>query len=380
MKFVINRDVFKDAVSFTAKLLPARTTLPILMGVKITASGDRVEFSAFDYEVSSRTSVQADVQAEGSVLILGPMLANIAGSLKTDTVVVEEVDNAVVVRAGSWETKLQRMPIEEYPTTPDVTGRTGLVRGGAFAEAIAQVSIAASKEDVTPVITGVQLEANEHELTLIATDRYRVSVKSVEWDGGEAGDNLQALVPARTLAEVGRMFGGAETVEITMSDSQERQQIAFTAGDKTVTTLLIKGNYPPVRRLFPAETPHYAVVNTAELIEATKRVQLVLDREAALRCTFADNTLTLEGSGSDQAASRDTIDIVLNGEDSVLSLKPQFLLDGLGAAHSEFVRIAFTKSENTNKPGPLLITRQTSREEPASDEFKYLLQPNLLIR
>lgn len=380
MKFVINRDVFKDAVSFTAKLLPARTTLPILMGVKITASGDRVEFSAFDYEVSSRTSVQADVQHEGSVLILGPMLANIAGSLKTDTVVVEEVDNAVVVRAGSWETKLQRMPIEEYPTTPEVTGRTGLVRGGAFAEAIAQVSIAASKEDVTPVITGVQLEANENELTLIATDRYRVSVKSIEWDGGEAGDDLQALVPARTLAEVGRMFGSAETVEITMSDSQDRQQIAFTAGDKTVTTLLIKGNYPPVRRLFPAETPHYAVVNTGELIEATKRVQLVLDREAALRCTFADNSLTLEGSGSDQAASRDSIDIVLNGEESVLSLKPQFLLDGLGAAHSEFVRIAFTKSENTNKPGPLLISRQTSRDEPASDEFKYLLQPNLLIR
>lgn len=380
MKFVINRDVFKDAVSFTAKLLPARTTLPILMGVKITASGDRVEFSAFDYEVSSRTSVQADVENEGSVLILGPMLANIAGSLKTDTVVVEEVENAVVVRAGSWETKLQRMPIEEYPTTPEVSGRTGLVRGGAFAEAIAQVSVAASREDVTPVITGVQLEANENELTLIATDRYRVSVKSIEWDGGEAGDNLQALVPARTLAEVGRMFGSAETVEITMSESAERQQIAFTAGDKTVTTLLIKGNYPPVRRLFPAETPHYAVVNTAELIEATKRVQLVLDREAALRCTFADNALTLEGSGSDQAASRDAIDIVLNGDDSVLSLKPQFLLDGLGAAHSEFVRIAFTKSENTNKPGPLLISRQTSRDEAASDEFKYLLQPNLLIR
>lgn len=124
MKFVINRDVFKDAVSFTAKLLPARTTLPILMGVKITAADGRVEFSAFDYEVSSRTSVQADVESEGSVLILGPMLANIAASLKTDTVVVEEVESAVVVRAGSWETKLQRMPIEEYPTTPQVTGRT----------------------------------------------------------------------------------------------------------------------------------------------------------------------------------------------------------------------------------------------------------------
>lgn len=380
MKFVINRDVFKEAVSFTAKLLPQRSTLPILMGVKITAADGRVEFSAFDYEVSSRTSVAADVEDEGTVLVLGTMLASIAGNLKTDTVVVEEQDSAIVVRAGSWETKLQRMPIEEYPTTPEVSGRTGLVRASAFSEAVAQVSIAASREDVTPVITGVQLEATGTELTMIATDRYRVSIRGIEWDAGDETEPLTALVPAKTLSEVGRMFSKAENVTITMSDNAERQQIGFSAGDRTVTSLLIKGNYPPVRKLFPEETPHYAVVNTAELVEATKRVELVLDREAALKCTFSDNRLTLEGTGSDQAASRDTVETVMHGEEIVLSIKPQFLLDGLGAAHSEFVRIAFTKSQNTNKPGPLLLSRQTSRDEPASDDFKYLLQPNLLTR
>lgn len=380
MKFVINRDVFKEAVSFTAKLLPQRSTLPILMGVKITAADGRVEFSAFDYEVSSRTSVAADVEEDGTVLVLGTMLASIAGNLKTDTVVVEEQEGSIVVRAGSWETKLQRMPIEEYPTTPEVTGRTGLVKGPNFSEAIAQVSIAASREDVTPVITGVQLEATGTELTLIATDRYRVSVRGIEWDAGDDAADLTALVPARTLSEVGRMFSKAETVTITMSENNDRQQIAFSAGDRTVTSLLIKGNYPPVRKLFPDETPHYAVLNTAELVEATKRVELVLDREAALKCSFSDGKLTLEGTGSDQAASRDTVDTVMHGEDIVLSIKPQFLLDGLGAAHSEFVRIAFTKSQNTNKPGPLLLSRQSSKDEPASDDFKYLLQPNLLTR
>lgn len=380
MKFVINRDVFKEAVSFTAKFLPQRSTLPILMGVKISAANGRVEFSTFDYEVSARTSVAADVEDEGTVLVLGTMLASIAGNLKTDTVVVEEQDSAIVVRAGSWETKLQRMPIEEYPTTPEVSGRTGLVRGAAFSEAIAQVAIAASREDVTPVITGVQLEASENELTLIATDRYRVSVRGIEWDAGDDASQLTALVPARTLSEVGRMFNRAETVTITMSEGEERQQIAFSAGDRTVTSLLIKGNYPPVRKLFPEETPHYAVVNTADLVEATKRVELVLDREAALKCTFSESGLTLEGTGSDQAASRDSVDTVMHGEEIVLSIKPQFLLDGLGAAHTEFVRIAFTKSQNTNKPGPLLLSRQSSKDEPASDDFKYLLQPNLLTR
>jgi DNA polymerase-3 subunit beta len=125
---------------------------------------------------------------------------------------------------------------------------------------------------------------------------------------------------------------------------------------------------------------NYAVMNTADLIEATRRVQLVLEREAALRFTFTQDGLTLEAVGSEQAQAQESIDAILSGTDTVVSLKPQFLLDGLGAVHSEFVRISFTKTENPNKPGPVLITSQTSRETAGADSYKYLLQPNLLLR
>ena len=124
----------------------------------------------------------------------------------------------------------------------------------------------------------------------------------------------------------------------------------------------------------------YAVMNTADLVEATRRVQLVLEREAALRFTFTSDGLTLEAIGSEQAQASESIDAILSGGDTVVSLKPQFLLDGLGAVHSEFVRISFTKTENPNKPGPVLITSQTSREQSGADSYKYLLQPNLLLR
>jgi len=145
--------------------------------------------------------------------------------------------------------------------------------------------------------------------------------------------------------------------------------------------LLIKGNFPPVKRLFPESVENYAVLNTAELVEATRRVSLVLEREAALRFSFsATDGLTLEAAGSEQAQASETIDAHLVGDDTVVSLKPSFLLDGLGAVHSEFVRISFTKTENPNKPGPVLITSQSSREAPGSDNYKYLLQPNLLLR
>ena len=167
---------------------------------------------------------------------------------------------------------------------------------------------------------------------------------------------------------------------MAITSTDERELIAFSADDKTVTSLLIKGNFPPVRRLFPDTVDNYAVVNTAELMDAVRRVSLVLEREAALRFTFTIDGLTLEAIGSEQAQASEAIDGHLNGADVVVSLKPQFLLDGLGAVHSEFVRISFTKTDNPNKPGPVLITSQTSKDQPGADNYRYLLQPNLLLR
>ncbi|MEN9620662.1 MAG: polymerase subunit beta, partial [Actinomycetota bacterium] len=167
---------------------------------------------------------------------------------------------------------------------------------------------------------------------------------------------------------------------VTIVSGGDRELIAFSADQKTVTSLLIKGNFPPVKRLFPETVDNYAVMNTAELIESTRRVQLVLERDAALRYSFSDDGLTLEAIGSENAQASETIDAHLTGGDTTVSLKPQFLIDGLSAVHSEFVRISFTKTDNPNKPGPVLITSQSSKDQPGTDNYRYLLQPNLLLR
>jgi DNA polymerase-3 subunit beta len=241
--------------------------------------------------------------------------------------------------------------------------------------------VAASRDDVTPVITGVQLEISATSLSLVATDRYRVAIREIDWGGSSSGATTgTAIVPARTLQEVGRTLGHAGRIQITIQSGGDRELIAFTGDKKTVTSLLIKGNFPPVRRLFPESVDNYAVVNTADLIDATRRVQIVLEREAALRYSFTRDVLTLEAIGGEQAQASESIDALLTGDDTVVSLKPQFLLDSLGAVHSEFVRISFTKTDNPNKPGPVLITSQTSREQAGSDNYRYLLQPNLLLR
>jgi len=380
VKLTVHRDVFADAVSFTVKLLPQRTTLPILSGVLLHADENTLTLSSFDYEVSARTSVSADIQQPGHVLVSGRLLSEIAQRLPQQDVTLELDGSSMKVVCGSAKFSLLTMPIEEYPQLPEVSGVAGEVAGDHFGQAIAQVSPAASRDDVTPVITGVLLHITDENLALMATDRYRVAVREMPWASSESGLELSALVPSKTLAEVGKTFAHADKVHITIMTGAERELVAFSADNKTVTSLLIKGSFPPVQRLFPDTIDNYCVVNTQELIEATRRVSLVVEREAPLRFSFSSDGVMLEALGSEQAQASETTDGHLVGNDCIVSLKPQFLIDGLSHTGSEFARVGFTPTDNPNKPGPVLITAQTSREGDQEASYRYLLQPNLLMR
>ena len=380
MRFIVNRDVFSEAVSFAAKLLPQRPTQPLLSGVLIESVDGSLTISSFDYETSARTTVVAEVVEPGRALVSGRLLGEIAQRLPLADVEVSLADSRVQLRCGSASFSLPSMPVEEYPQVPRIDTVSGIVPAEAFAEAVAQVSLAASKDDVTPVITGVQFEVSENSLTLTATDRYRVATRRLDWESQGAEQTLSALVPSKVVIEVGKSFSSSGTVQVSVIKDEERELIAFTGGNKTVTSLLIKGNYPPVGRLFPESIDNFAVVNTAELVEAVGRVGLVLEREAALRFTFVEGQVTLEAAGTETAQAVEVVDTHLVGDDMVVSLKPQFLLDGLRSTHAEFARIGFTRTENASKPGPVLITSQRSKEDAGEESFRYLLQPNLLLR
>ena len=381
MKFEVNKDVFSEAVSFAVKLLPQRTTLPILSGVLIAAEGSHVTISSFDYEVSATTRVDATIDNPGTVLVSGRLLAEIASRLPHESVVCELSGSSVSVTSGSAKFSLATMPVEEYPNLPEIDGITGTVAAEEFASAVSQVAPAASRDDVTPVITGVLLDISDASVVMMATDRYRVASRELSWtSSGVGSEGLQALVPSRTLAEIGKTFSQSGDITITINTGGERELVAFGSAERTVTTLLIKGSFPPVTKLFPAEAPDYAVVSTQDLIDATRRVALVLEREAPLRYSFTAAGVALEALGSEQAQASETIDGHLVGKECVVSLKPQFLIDGLSATHSEFVRVAFTHTDNPNKPGPVLITAQKSQEGGDSEVYRYLLQPNLLMR
>ena len=379
MKFQVNKDVLNEAVSFAVRLLPQRTTLPILSGILIEADANALRLSVFDYDTSAQVEIAAQVEQSGRVLVSGRLMAEIVSKLPNAVVEFSTDGSKVQVNCGSAKFSLLTMPIDEYPTLPEIPATSGSVSGEDFAAAISQIAVAASKEDVTPVLTTVLLETTKENISLVATDRYRVAIQDIAWKSSNSNE-ASALIPAKTLQEIAKTFANQGEISISINPSDEKDLIAFKANNRSVTSRLIKGNFPAVKTLFPEKIENFAILNTQDLLDSTKRVSLVLERESPIKFSFSSKELNLEAAGGETAQATESVDVQLTGPDVVVSLKPQFLIDGLAGVKTEFVKIGFTNSDNPNRPSPVLITNHSTKEKESSDSYMYLLQPNLLGR
>ena len=375
MKFQADREVLSDAVSFLVRLLSPRPQLPQLSGVMIEATKDEVVLSIFDYEVAARVKIAAAVEAPGKVLVQVRLLSEIVSKLPASSVSLVIDETRLQVTSGSSKFSLSSMATTDYPDTPEFPAATGKVSASEFTNSVAKVASAASREEVTPVLTAVMIQADATKLTMVATDRFRVAVKSLPWTGKAIDRDV--LIPARVLNEIAKTFSHEGDLELAFGET-EKEMIGFSSGNKTVSTATIKGKYPAVLQLFPEDTENFAVLNNQELLDATRRVALVVDREKPLRYKFSEGELSLESIGSDVADASEQIACSLKGGETLVSLRPQFLSDALAGLDAENVKIGFTVNPNNpNKPGPVLISPVDPKD--GDKDFRYLLQPNLLV-
>lgn len=377
MRFTVNRQVFEDAVLFAVKMLPARNPQPLLGGVLLEAYEDSLTASIFNFEVSSRTSVRANVIDEGTVLIPGRLLGEIAHRLPQHDVEIFTDGSKICLSCGSATYHLPSMPAEEYPEIPRFEHAQGIVPGDEFSEAISQVIIAAARDDSLPIMTAVNVVAQGNTLKLIASDRYRVAVRGIHFESTSDEESFEACVPAKFLQEVGKIFSNAQTVEIARIERDGREMIAFSSENQVVTSQLLSGKFPPVERLFPSDTSHYAVMSTQELVDAVSRVALVGDRESPLRFTFQEGRVSIESVGIETAQAEETVDVHLSGEPITFSILPHKIIEGARSSLAEYVRIVFSQASGVHKAGPLLITGHHSKDEIDETNYKYLAQPNL---
>lgn len=371
MRFRVDRDVLADAVTWTARSLPTRPPVPVLAGVRIEAdTTGTIQLSSFDYEVSARSQIPADVSEPGTVLVSGRLLAEISRALPAKPVDVVLEGTKVVVTCGASRFTLLTMPVEDYPSLPSMPATAGTVDGDELTHAVAQVSVAASRDDTLPLLTGVRVEIEGEKVTLLATDRYRLALRELTWKPSSPDISTVALVRARTLSDAAKSLGSAGSVTVALSTGAGVDLIGFEAGGRQTTSLLVDGDYPAVRRLFPDETPIHAIVSTHALAEAAKRVALVAERNTPIRLAFSQGQVVLDAGQGDDAQASEALEATLVGDDITVAFNPQFLLDGLGALDTTFVRLSFT---HPNKP--VEFTGQESLDGDDKQEYRYLLVP-----
>ncbi|HYD09853.1 MAG TPA: DNA polymerase III subunit beta [Acidimicrobiales bacterium] len=371
MRFRVDRDVLAEAVTWTARSLPTRPPVPVLAGVRIDVDdAGVVQLSSFDYEVSARSEIAADVSEKGTVLVSGRLLAEISRALPAKPVDMVLDGTKVSVTCGASRFTLLTMPVEDYPALPTMPDVIGTVAGDQLAEAVAQVTVAASRDDTLPLLTGVRMEIEGDTMALLATDRYRLALRELRWTPARTDISQVALVRARTLNDAARSLGGADQVTIALSTGAGVDLIGFEAGGRHTTSLLVDGDYPAVRRLFPDETPIHAVVDKAALTEAARRVALVAERNTPIRLAFSEGQVVLDAGQGDDAQASEALEATLVGEDITVAFNPQYLLDGLGAITTPLVRLSFT---HPNKA--VEFTGQAEADGDDDKSYRYLLVP-----
>jgi DNA polymerase III subunit beta len=338
VKFRVERDVLGQAVSWTARALPTRPVVPVLAGLLLAAEGDELRLSCFDYEVSARAAVPAEVGEPGTALVPGTLLAEIARNLPSADVEVTTTAGMVVLTCGSAEFTLVSLPLAEYPALPAVPDVAGSVDGGLLATAAAQVVPAASRDDTLPMLTGVCLDFDGPVLTLAATDRYRMAVRTTSWDPAYPQTRCSVLVPARTLAEVARTMSPGKPVTIAVA-RPERDDIrpadgliCFEGAGRQLTARLIGAEFIRYEARFPADFAASAELPAGPFTEAVRRVSLVADRGAAVQLAFRRDVVVIEAQSAGRARAVETVPAQLDGDDQVISFNPHYLLDGLAAA------------------------------------------------
>lgn len=377
MRFRVDRDVLADAVAWTARTLPARPSVPVLAGIRLDA-GEALNVSSFDYEVSAEVSLPVATEEPGTVLVSGRLLAEITRSLPDRPVEMAAEGSKVILTCGSATFTLLTMPVEDYPTLPEMPPPTGSVGSDIFAAAVTQVAVAADRDDALPVLTGVRFEIEGDTITLAATDRYRLAVRELRWNPGRAGLSAAALVPARTLADTARsLTSGAEVaIALGLPGSEGVQatagegMIGFEGAGRRTTTRLLDGEFPKFRSLLPDQVNAVAELPTAAFTESVKRVALVAERSTPVRLAFSAGQLVLEAGTGDEAQAVESLEASFDGEDIQIAFNPQYLLDGLSAIDSDTARMSFTMPTK-----PAVITGKPTGDDSAEPDYRYLLMP-----
>jgi DNA polymerase-3 subunit beta len=364
LKLTTKREDLVSKLSVVSRAVSTRAATQALSGVLLTAADGRVTLSATDLDLGLETALDAAVEDEGAVLLPGRLFAEVARSLGDASVEIEsrEAEHDVEIRSGGSSFRLRVLAAEDFPKLPRLQEEGALkIPAPALEASIDLVARAASRDDMRPVLTGVFVSASGKEMTMVATDSYRLAVKRTELDA-ELGGELEANIPARALRELGRILSSEGAGEAVISLLPN--QAVFQAGSILLSTRLIDGQFPNFRQLLPESYEHDVRLPRSDFLEVTRRVSQLAQRNAPLRLSFTSGELTVAAETPDVGDARETMPAAFEGEPLEIGFNPEFLKEGIESVAGDEVLMRLI---SPLRPGLL--------EPVEGDDFRYLVMP-----
>lgn len=335
--------------------------MPILGGVRLSVSGDGLEVTGTDLDLTITVSTVVSGSEDGVVVAPGRLVTDIVRALEPGAVGVEADDEELRIASGRSHFTVRTHPAGDFPRLPVPTGDTVSLEAPGLTEALRQVTRAASSEESRPILTGVLMAAEEGGLRLVATDSYRLAVRDLQGLGFLA-DGQKVLVPSRALNELLRLLGSStDSVSLQLGP----HDATFGIGSVTLTTRLIEGEFPNYKALIPSSYPNRLTVGREALLDAVRRVKLLArDATTPVRIALRPTGIELTVITTDWGTATEDVDAKYEGAEMTVAFNPNFLIEGVEAVTGDEVAL---DTLDALKPATLRPID--------SDSYLYLLMP-----
>jgi len=360
LKITVPKDELVQALGVVSRAVSNRTSVQILSGILLEAAGGELRVAATDMELSLRATIAAQVAGDGSIVLPGKTLVDIARLLPADEVTIEhrQSESVVHVTAGSASYTLHTYNPEDFPRLPDVTSvQTFPVERESLLETIQRVARAASRDESRPVLTGILVQFAGGTLTMAATDSYRLAVKETELSS--KAPDLEAIVPGRALTELARIASAGDSIDVGVHENQ----VVFGTEGVWLTTRRIDGQFPNYRQLLPEQFEHELTLPRTELLEVVRRASVMIQRATPLQLRFAEGEITVIARTHEVGESQESMPAPYSGETLEIGFNADFLREGLESVDGDDIRF---KLISPLRPAVL---------QGDGDEFTYLVMP-----
>jgi len=358
LQITASREELVQKLGLVSRAVSTRGTVQVLAGILVSADDGVLTLAATDMELSLRATLDAQVEGQGAVVIPGKPLVELARLLPESEVTLEyrPQDGTVQIVSGSYTSRLHVFNADDFPRLPALDVQLHSIERDALLETIDRVARSASRDESRPVLTGILVRFEAGKLVMVATDSYRLSVKETQL--GEAGPELEAIIPARALTELSRLAGG-DTVELGVHENH----VVFGTGEAWLTTRRIDGQFPNYRQLLPETFEVELTLPRAELADVVRRASVLALRNSPLRLRFAEGELTVSAQTQDVGETQESLPVAYSGDEIVIGFNAEFLRDGVDSIVGDDVQV---KLINPLRPAIL---------EDAAGDFTYLIMP-----